>query len=336
MLRNMDDLFGRTIDYLRVSITGRCNLRCIYCMPPGGIDWTPHENILSFEEILRICGIMAGMGIRRVKVTGGEPLVRRGATDFIRSLKKIKGIQTVTLTSNGILLEGELDKLADAGLDGVNISLDTLDGETFRRITRRDGLDKTLRAIERACAAGLRVKVNCVPLGGINEADLTGLAALAKTGVEAVRFIELMPLGNAESFEFVPGKKVLELLEKEYGEFTPYPETLGNGPAFYYSVRGFRGKIGFINAVSVGFCGTCNRVRLTSRGLLKPCLSGDISLDLRGLLRGGPENSPGCSGREVEDAVRALIAQKPRSHTFAARYHQEKTEHTAGMFNIGG
>jgi cyclic pyranopterin phosphate synthase len=333
----MDDLFGRTIDYLRVSITDRCNLRCIYCMPPGGVNWTPHENILSFEELLRICGIMAGMGIRRVKVTGGEPLARRGAADFISSLKKIKGIQTVTLTSNGVLLEGELDKFADAGLDGVNISLDTLDGETFRRVTGRDGPDKTLRAIERACAAGLRVKVNCVPLRGINEDDLTGLAALAKTGVEAVRFIELMPLGNnAGSFEFVPGKKVMELLEKEYGEFTPYPGTPGGGPALYYSLRGFRGKIGFINAVSDGFCETCNRVRLTSRGLLKPCLSGDISLDLRGLIRGGSGNPSGCSDREVENAVRALIAQKPRAHTFSARYHREKTECAAGMFSIGG
>ncbi|MDR0624170.1 MAG: GTP 3',8-cyclase MoaA [Treponema sp.] len=332
----MTDLFGRTIDYLRVSITDRCNLRCIYCMPPGGADWTPHKNILSFEEILRICGIMAGMGIRRVKVTGGEPLVRRGAVDFIASLKKIKGIQTVTLTTNGTLLEDELDRLADAELDGINISLDALNEKTFHRITRRDGLDKTLRAITDASAAGLRVKVNCVPLQGINEDELAGLAGLAKTNAVAVRFIELMPLGNAESFAPVPGKKIMELLEKEYGELIPCPGKFGNGPARYYSIRGFRGKIGFINAMTDGFCETCNRMRLTSRGLLKPCLSSEISLDLCGLLRGGPENIPGCSDREVEDAVRDLIAKKPRAHTFSAPYHQKKTAPADGMFRTGG
>jgi cyclic pyranopterin phosphate synthase len=332
----MKDPFGRTINYLRVSLTDRCNLRCGYCMPPAGVDWIPHTNILSFEELLKICGIMAGMGIRRVKVTGGEPLVRRGAADFICSLKKIPGIEKVTLTSNGILLEGELDKLADAGIDGVNISLNSLREETFRHITRRDGLDKTLRAIKGAAAAGLRVKVNCVPLRGVNEDDLAGLAALAETRVAAVRFIELMPLGNAKAFEGVPGSEVKRLLEREYGELVPSPETRGNGPARYYSIRDFRGKIGFINAMSDGFCETCNRMRLTARGLLKPCLSSDISLDLCGLLRGGPGNPPGCSRRELEEAIRALVAQKPRAHTFSTPYRQEETAHTAGMFKTGG
>jgi cyclic pyranopterin phosphate synthase len=147
---------------------------------------------------------------------------------------------------------------------------------------------------------------------------------------------ELMPLGSAESFEPVPGKEVMKVLEKEYGELVPCPGTIGNGPAIYYSIRGFRGKIGFINAMSDGFCETCNRLRLSSRGLLKPCLSSEISLDLCRLLRGGPENSSGCSDREVEEAIRCLVAQKPRAHTFSTSCHEEKAEPAAGMFKIGG
>ncbi|MDR1277816.1 MAG: GTP 3',8-cyclase MoaA [Treponema sp.] len=329
----MKDTFGRTIDYLRVSITDRCNLRCIYCMPPGGVDWTPHRNILSFEELLRLCGLMAGMGIRRIKVTGGEPLVRRGAADFIASLKKLEGIQTVTLTSNGVALDQHLDKLISAGLDGLNISLDSLREENFRRITGGDGFEKVCSFLNRIDSLPLPVKINCVPLRGINEDELANLAGLAKTSAAAVRFIELMPLGRAGSFSPVPGKEVFKLLEKEYGKLIPYPGTLGGGPAVYYSIKGFKGRIGFINALSDKFCETCNRLRLTAQGLLKPCLSSNIGLDLRGLIRGGPENS---GGWELEEAVRALIARKPWGHTFSTWQDQEKTEHEAGMFSTGG
>jgi cyclic pyranopterin phosphate synthase len=332
----MKDLFGRTIDYLRVSITDRCNLRCIYCMPPAGLDRSPRKDLLSFEEILRICGIMAGMGIRRVKVTGGEPLTRPGAADLICSLKKIKGIQTVTLTSNGVLLEKELDKLVAAGLDGVNISLDSLKDENFRRVTRGKGLKNIRSLLSRAASLPLPVKINCVPLRGINEDELAALAGLAKTGLAAVRFIELMPLGNAESFEPVPGEKVMNLLEKEYGELIPCPGTPGGGPARYYSLKGFKGKIGFINALSTGFCETCNRLRLSSGGLLKPCLASETGLDLRGLLRGGPENPSGASSCDIEEAIRGLVAQKPRSHTFSMPRQREKTKPAPGMFKIGG
>ncbi|MDR1098922.1 MAG: GTP 3',8-cyclase MoaA [Treponema sp.] len=331
----MKDPFGRTIDYLRVSITDRCNLRCIYCMPPDGVDWTPHRNILSFEELLRICGLMAGLGIRRIKVTGGEPLVRRGAADFIASLKKLEGIQTVTLTSNGVALDQYLDKLISAGLDGLNISLDSLREENFRRITGGEGFEKIRSFLNRIDSLPLPVKINCVPLRGINEDELADLAGLAKTSGAAVRFIELMPLGRAGAFSPVPGKEVFKLLEKEYGKLTPYPGPPGGGPAVYYSVKGFKGKIGFINALSDKFCETCNRLRLTAQGLLKPCLSSNIGLDLRGLIRGSPENS-GASNRDLEEAVRALIARKPWSHTFSTRQAQGKTEHDAGMFRTGG
>jgi cyclic pyranopterin phosphate synthase len=305
-------------------------------MPPAGVDWIPHDDILSFEEILRICRIMAGMGICRVKVTGGEPLVRRGAVDFIASLKQVKGLQTVTLTSNGILLEQYLERLTGAGLDGINISLDSLKDENFRRITRGEGLEKIRVFLSRIDSLPLPVKINCVPLWGINDDELADLAGLAKTSAVAVRFIELMPLGAAKSFTPVSGKEVMALLEKEYGELIPYTATIGSGPAIYYSLKGFKGKIGFINALSDSFCETCNRLRLTSQGFLKPCLSSDISLDLRRLLRGGPGNSPGSSDRDLEEAIRNLVAIKPWAHTFSASCHSEKAKHAAGMFMTGG
>jgi cyclic pyranopterin phosphate synthase len=305
-------------------------------MPPGGVDWIPHNDVLSFEEMLELCKIMAGLGIRRIKVTGGEPLVRRGAVDFIASLKQIEGIQAVTLTSNGVLLDQYLEQLAGAGLDGINISLDSLRDENFRRITRGDGLKNIRALLSRIASLPFPVKINCVPLRGINEDELAVLAGLAKTAAAAVRFIELMPLGNAQAFSPVPGKEVRALLKKEYGALVPYTGAIGSGPAVYYSIKGFRGKIGFINALSDGFCETCNRLRLTSQGLLKPCLSSGISLDLRRLLRAGPENPSGSSGGELEAAIRTLVAMKPRAHTFSTPHHPEKAQHAAGMFRTGG
>jgi cyclic pyranopterin phosphate synthase len=297
--------------------------------------------MLSFEEILRLCGIMAGMGIRKVKVTGGEPLVRKGAADFIAKLRAIPGIEQVTLTTNGLLLESFF---AEAGggcrpvgalVDGINISLDTLDPERFSKITRivpgtAQGLPAVLRALDRTRDLGIPVKLNCVPLRGFNERDLSGIAALAKDVNRAVRFIELMPLGSAGSLEPIPGAELAALLERDYGKLVPYPGRLGNGPAEYFSLPGFAGKIGFINAVSQGFCEHCNRLRLSSGGILKPCLSSDNGMDLRRLLRRG------ASDAGLRAAVAELVALKPRSHNFSAVYGREQTKHKSGMYHIGG
>ncbi|GHV78255.1 GTP 3',8-cyclase MoaA [Spirochaetia bacterium] len=339
----MIDRYGRIIDYLRISVTDRCNLRCVYCMPAEGVAWKPHDEVLSFEEILRLCAVMAGLGIRKVKITGGEPLVRKGVALFIAKLRAIPGIEQVTITTNGLLLEEFFDEAGDcypAGnlVDGVNISLDTLDPERFSKVTRTaldafargQGLPAVLRALDRAQSLGIPVKLNCVPLRGFNEADLPALAALAQTANRAVRFIELMPLGSANSLDFIPGAEVAALLERVYGPLVPYPGTLGNGPAEYYVLPGFAGKIGFINAVSEGFCETCNRLRLSSGGILKPCLSSDSGLDLRALLRGG------ASDAEIRAAAAELAAQKPPSHNFSAVYERERTKHKSGMYHIGG
>ncbi|MDR3161653.1 MAG: GTP 3',8-cyclase MoaA [Spirochaetaceae bacterium] len=325
------DSQGRLIDYLRVSVTDRCNLRCIYCMPEEGVEWRAHEDMLSFEELLRCCRVMAAMGIQKIKVTGGEPLVRRGTAGFIAALKALPGIRQVTLTTNGLLLEGELEGLRAAGLDGVNISLDSLEGETFRRITRRDGHEGILRVIRRAAAAGLLVKVNCVPLRGINDHELAAIAGLAREEVAAVRFIELMPLGKAFSYEPLTGEEIAAILERRYGKLNPFAGKLGNGPARYYSAEGFSGVIGFISPLSRCFCESCNRFRLTSQGVLKPCLSSGIGVDLRAPLRSGADDGV------LREAVADAAARKPAQHTFLAPAGTEDAEsRPREMFRIGG
>jgi cyclic pyranopterin phosphate synthase len=300
-------------------------------MPPSGVVWKSHREILSFEEMFRSCRILAELGIHTIKVTGGDPLVRKGAAAFTVLLKTIPDLEQLTLTTNGLLLDAHLEELARAGLDGINISLDTLDPERYRLITGGEGLLQALSAIDRVPAMGIPVKINCVPIRNINEGDLAGLAALARHKNITVRFIELMPLGCAGRFEPVPGDEVIRLLEKQYGRLTPVNDRRGNGPAVYYTLEGFSGKIGFINPLSRGFCGTCNRIRLTAEGLLKPCLAGDISLDLKALLRGR------ASDGDIKQAVRELAGKKPLRHNFHGQREPGAAAYRAGeMFRIGG
>ena len=341
----LTDSFGRTLDYLRVSVTDRCNLRCVYCMPEEGVKWKPHDSVLKFEETLRLCAIMADLGIRKVRVTGGEPLVRRGVASFIKGLKAITGIEKVTLTTNGFLLGAYLSEVADllpaSFPDGVNISLDALDGERFGRITRTEGAvpEEILPHIASLLEKHIQVKINCVPVQGINEEEIVPLAGLARDSDIAVRFIELMPLGSAAGFKPITGDETAALLEKAYGILTPFTCTdlqlpiEGSGPAAYFSLPGFTGKIGFINAVSRGFCETCNRLRLTSEGLLKPCLSDAYAVDLKVLLRRG------ASDGEIASAVMEAVSKKPKYHTLSPVYGAapgETGRHKDGMFGIGG
>ena len=330
------DPFGRTLDYIRVSVTDRCNFRCVYCMPPEGVEWKPHDAMLSFEEFLRLCRIMAELGIRKIKVTGGEPLVRRGVASFIKNLKTLPGIEKVTLTTNGFLLGAYLDEaetLVPGALpDGVNISLDALDPERFGRITRHDGAGPAgiFPLLDRLLEKQIPVKINCVPVRGFNEEEILPLAALARDRNIAVRFIELMPMGSAADLEPVPGGEIASLLEKAYGSLTPFTGVQGNGPAVYYDLPGFTGKIGFINPVSHGFCESCNRLRLTSEGFLKPCLSYDTGFGFRELLRSGASDS------EIARAITETVAKKPRFHTFSEVYGAPLTGHSGGMYGIGG
>ena len=310
----MRDGQNREIRYIRVSVTDRCNLRCVYCMPPQGVEWLPHENILTYEEIGRICRILAEMGVDTVRLTGGEPLVRRGLEELVALLKATPGIRRVNLTTNGLLLARQLPALLSAGLDGVNISLDTLDQGQFAALTRRGDLfrvDQVLQGLEAALAApGLEVKLNCVPMG-YNDDQLVPLALLARERPLAVRFIEMMPIGLGAHMEGRSEAWVRARLEEVLGPLTPWEGEAGSGPARYVTAPGFAGRLGFISAVSHQFCQSCNRVRLTASGFFKTCLQYDRGVELRPLLS-GPDGA-------LQAAMAAALAQKPAGHCFAQR-----------------
>ena len=303
----MEDRFGRKIEYLRISITDRCNLRCRYCMPEG-IKKVGMDKILTYEEIIRVAEAAVSLGIRRFKITGGEPLVRLGCTGLVRQLKAIPGTEQVTLTTNGMELAKFMDELADAGLDAVNISLDTMDPEKFRYITQCGDHRKVMEGIDAAIESGVRTKINCVPQKGFNEDEIEEFARFAfEKGID-VRFIELMPVGSGDASAGVPNDYVLERVRKVYPELAPDMSIHGNGPAVYYHIPDRSGSIGLISAMHGIFCERCNRLRLTSQGVIKPCLCYDESVDLRPALNGTAE--------DIKDKLKEAILIKPEQHCF--------------------
>ena len=322
----MLDQYGRKIDYLRVSITDRCNLRCQYCMPDG-VELTAMESVLTYEEIEQICEKAAKLGIKKIKVTGGEPLVRLGCADLIGKLKKIPGIEQVTLTTNGVLLGKYLDELLENGLDAVNISLDSLKRDVYHKITGRDELERVLESVEKAAASRIRVKVNAVLQRDVNGEEWEELILLAKKYPLDVRFIEMMPIGFGKQFEPVYNEELLRKLEERYPGLEADNRIHGNGPAIYYQIPGFKGSIGFISAIHGKFCGQCNRIRLTAQGRLKPCLCYGESVDLREALRGRSDDM------QIEKLLQSAIQKKPKQHCF--EIIEEITEE-APMIGIGG
>ena len=306
----MRDGFGREIDYMRVSVTDRCDLRCRYCMPEG-IEKVPMSRILTYEEIERICRVSASLGIRKIKITGGEPLVRLGCVDLIRSLKATEGIEQVTMTTNGQILEKYIDELRDTGMDGINISLDSLRPDRYEYITGRGKLENTLRSIDLSIASGIKTKVNCLPQHGFNEDELTDLASLAWDKGIDVRFIELMPIGIGDPAKGMSNEDVLAVLRKEWPDLEPDDSVHGNGPAVYYRRTGIPGAVGLISAMHGPFCSGCNRIRLTSMGQIKPCLCYEDETDIRPYLE--------KSDDELREAVRKAILGKPKAHCFDGR-----------------
>ncbi len=337
-MSGMIDAMGRNIEYLRISVTDRCNLRCIYCMPQGNIRWLEREEILTYDEMLRLCRIFAGLGISKVKLTGGEPLVRRDLHVFVRRLKEIEGIENVTLTTNGVLLAEQIDDLVKAGLDAVNISVDAFDREIFEEMTGVDGAHGVRTAIEKALAyENLRVKLNCVPIRGVNDGQWIEIASLARDHRLSVRFIEMMPIGTGRRFEAVREDELRALLEEAFGKMTYFAGKLGNGPCRYFTIEGFQGKIGFISAVSHRFCDQCNRVRLTSDGFLKTCLQYGDGVMLKSLLRGS------ASDDELRHCIEETVYHKPEGHHFEEEICRRADGGCAGfntedhqMFQIGG
>jgi cyclic pyranopterin phosphate synthase len=327
------DAFGRRIDYLRISVTDRCNLRCVYCMPPAGIAWRPRTEVLSFEEIVRVVAIAAELGIRQIRLTGGEPLVRRDLPQLVRAIAHIPGIEAISLTTNGMLLDKLAAPLADAGLMRVNISLDTLDPEKFRRLTRLGEIERLWRGVEAAERAGLTpLKFNAVVIRGVNEMELPALARLTMEQPWHVRFIELMPVGNGEDWgggfplegdRYVSVREMRAILAPL--DLTPTPGPMGNGPARTFRILGALGTVGFISPLGEHFCATCNRLRLTADGRLRPCLLRADEVPVREALR---------QGGDIARLIRQAVALKPSGHTLtlsAASLPQNRT-----MCQIGG
>jgi len=301
----LKDKFARKIEYLRLSVTDLCNLRCRYCMPPGGVDKLEHARILRIEELLEIARTASEMGIRKIRLTGGEPLVRKGILSLIRGIRDLPGISTLSLTTNGILLNGQAGILKEAGLDRVNISLDTLDREKFRQITGSDRLAEVLNGLREAREAGLTpLKVNVVLIRDFNREEIPRFAALAAELDLEVRFIELMPLGESAGWtegRYLSNRAVLEALPG----LVRLEETEKGSPAEVWALPEGRGRIGLINPISHKFCGDCNRLRVTSDGRLLPCLHSEEGLDIRACR---------ARGMSLGEIFREGVLLKPREH----------------------
>ena len=309
--RPLADAFARPITYLRVSVTDRCNLRCVYCMPEAGLPWIPKAEILDFDEIERIVRAAAGIGVRSIRITGGEPLVRPDLPALVRRLAAIDGIDDLALSTNGLLLGEVAADLAAAGLKRVNISLDTLRADRFEAISRRPGLERVLGGIEASIAAGLApIKLNCVVMRGANDDELAAFAELTRDRPIFVRFIEMMPvLDNAadQRDAYVSADEIVERLGS-LGTLVPDDGPGGNGPARYFRYPGAAGAVGVISPLSHDYCERCNRVRLSANGRLRLCLFGDYEIDFRTPLRAG------ANGDDIAALFRGGMTIKPERH----------------------
>lgn len=323
----MLDRYGRVINYLRISVTDRCNLRCCYCMPEGVQD-VGMKNILTFEEIWEIVRTGVSLGITHIRITGGEPLVRKGCVDLIRGIREIPGVETITMTTNGVLLGNYGKQLKEAGVDGVNISLDTLDPEEFYKITGKRELQEVLAGIRAAKTAGLPVKLNAV---NRKELDPIPLVRYAQEENLPLRFIEMMPVGYGKKYVGRSNEELRETLEAVCGKaecMTNREELfwMGSGPAVYYQFTDLKVPVGFISAIHGKFCDTCNRVRLTAEGYLKLCLCYDEGEDLRRVLREGEKEN-------LRTIMEQTIFRKPAAHCFE---HPAEMTETHEMVKIGG
>lgn len=323
----MLDRYGRVINYLRISVTDRCNLRCCYCMPEGVQD-VGMKNILTFEEIWEIVRTGVSLGITHIRITGGEPLVRKGCVDLIRGIREIPGVETITMTTNGVLLGNYGKQLKEVGVDGVNISLDTLDPEEFYKITGKRELQEVLAGIRAAKTAGLPVKLNAV---NRKELDPIPLVRYAQEENLPLRFIEMMPVGYGKKYVGRSNEELRETLEAVCGKaecMTNREELsrMGSGPAVYYQFSDLKVPVGFISAIHGKFCDTCNRVRLTAEGYLKLCLCYDEGEDLRRVLREGEKEN-------LRTIMEQTIFRKPAAHCFE---HPAEMTETHEMVKIGG
>jgi GTP 3',8-cyclase len=311
------DSFGRVARKLRISLTDRCNMRCRYCMPKGNVKWFKNEDILTYDEIIRLVVILTDLGIERIRLTGGEPLLRPALEDLVASLRRINAIKSISMTTNGLLLADKVKRLKEAGLDSVNISLDSFEPTRFRAITGIDGLEKVLESIEAARNIGLKVKINTVIIRGWNEDEIVNFAKFARTNEYTVRFIEFMPLDGDGIWQkdlVFSKNEMMNVITNNIGDIVPL-STINNSnnstnnlcadPASIYCFADGKGIIGFIPSITEPFCGSCDRIRLTSDGNLLTCLFEKPGHDLRHMLRAG------CSDHEIKKQMIANVKEKP-------------------------
>lgn len=326
----LTDNHGRPLSYLRLAVTDRCNLRCFYCMPEEGIHYLPRHELLSYDEIIRLVSILATMGISKIRITGGEPFVRPDLMEILRSVTKIKGVNEVHITTNGILTSQHVDELRQLGIKSVNLSLDTLDPQRYKMITRRDEYGKTYDTLLKLIDAGIPVKINSVVMEGRNVEDIIPMIGLTKDQDVSVRFIEEMPF-NGEGSHYPKlnwtYKKILEHIRSEWPDLEKLPDP-PHATATSYKVPGYRGSIGIIAAFSRTFCGSCNRIRLTAQGMLKTCLYDDGVLDVKALLRSGTDDE------QVKKGLMAAFQSRPKDGLEAEQHRKNKVQES--MSTIGG
>lgn len=338
------DRFSRTISYLRLSITDRCNLSCIYCMPQNdtknshlkSTEVLPRHELLRYEELLRIVEICVSMGMNKLRLTGGEPLVRKGAMNFIHQLTEIKGLEDIRLTTNGVLLKKYVQHLHKEGIRNLNISLDTLQRDRYARITGRDCFEDVWSSIHEAVNVGFRVKINVVAMNNVNDDEFVAFAQLAMSIPVQIRFIEFMPLGVKSTWQkkaFISGKDIIKRLA-QVGTLKPLSHSRMEGPAKMYSINGKdgqEGRIGVISPISHHFCDQCNRLRLTSEGKLRSCLLYDRETDLKNFIRNG------CTDDNIRELIKKTISLKPKGHTLNSSLHVKSAANCSGqMSRIGG
>lgn len=336
-MNKLIDNFGREISYLRVSITDRCNYRCIYCQSEKEFEFIPHQEILRFEEIVEIVQEAVNLGVTKVRITGGEPLVREGIVDFIRHLRNINKLEDISLTTNGFFLPEYAEKLKDAGLNRVNISLDSLQEEKYKKITRGGSLEKALKGIDSALKAGLLpIKINTVLIRGINDDEVEDFVRLTLERPLNIRFIEFMPSGeeviNEFEDKFISVQEIKEKLIKKY-LLNPIKISTANGPAKYYQIKGGQGTIGFITALSQHFCKTCNRIRLTSEGKLRPCLFSNKEIDIKKAIRNAKTDDKIIRSKIIRNNIGEAVSIKPEDHKLNEKFSNRDS---FKMSKIGG
>ena len=327
----MIDSFGRNVNYLRISVTDRCNLRCVYCMPDEGVPWLKRSELLTYEEICRIVRVMAELGLRKVRFTGGEPLVRSDLPELVKKISVIEGIDDISLSTNAVLLDKYALKLKKAGIQRVNISLDTLDAEKFLKISLRHSLEDVLNGIKAAEDVGMKpIKINMVVMKGVNDDELAEFASLTLTKDYTIRFIEMMPLKenlDRQEISYLSTEKIKKAISG-VGELIPLERDISGGPARNYKIKGAKGKLGFISPLSHTFCADCNRMRLTATGGLKLCLFNEPELNFRDPMRNGATDD------DLKLMIRDALIIKPLEHNL--QVGKAGFESYTAMSQIGG